>query len=386
MLKFGNTILLRNVNWLANTPGAPLPPEPPDYNPLNLPPFTFRVRFNDGYMPDTYYGVYTLTQVSTEPNIWDLYYPNPDWSMFIHFEHAPHVLEVLGGNTTGVTDMSNMLFNCVNLYRTAVFDTRDCKYASNMFAYCTSLDNIPDFDFSNSESVYDMFGHCNSLKHLPYYFRTPNDGDLRNLFARCISLVEAPFMDLSKLNTNTSMAGMFTSCEALEYVPAYDTSKVTNMHMLFAGCKSLKNIPYFNTSNVTDMSYMFTGCEKLESVPYMDTSKVTTVKGMFYHADIIKTVPAFDLSSVTNMREMFNWCEGLEYIPDFKVKVVDDSYWAFLGCPYVKGGALNLYNKFLAQPIPVRYHVNTFGGCGAYTETGAAELAQIPASWGGTAN
>ena len=123
----------------------------------------------------------------------------------------------------------------------------------------------------------------------------------------------------------------------LTSVPLFDTSSVTNMRMMFHGCPSLTEVPLLDTSSVTDMSFMFDACRQLTSVPLLDTS------------------------SATDMSCMFS------------------------GCTNVQSGALDLYTQASSQTTPPASHTNTFSNCGRDTTTGAAELAQIPASWGGTA-
>jgi hypothetical protein len=53
-------------------------------------------------------------------------------------------------------------------------------------------------------------------------------------------------------------------------------------------------------------------------------------------------------------------------------------------CNVMEGGALALYQQASAKN-PQPGHYRTFIDCGKDTETGAAELAQIPTSWGGNA-
>jgi len=55
----------------------------------------------------------------------------------------------------------------------------------------------------------------------------------------------------------------------------------------------------------------------------------------------------------------------------------------FRNCYAVESGALALYRQASTQANPPTYHTNTFKDCGKDTVTGAAELASIPASWGG---
>jgi hypothetical protein len=58
----------------------------------------------------------------------------------------------------------------------------------------------------------------------------------------------------------------------------------------------------------------------------------------------------------------------------------------FAWCYEVQSGALALYNQMSTQITPPAEHTQTFRSCGSHTTTGAAELAQIPSSWGGTAS
>lgn len=127
------------------------------------------------------------------------------------------------------------------------------------------------------------------------------------------------------------------SSNVVEVIAAGDTSGVINTQQLFRNCQSLKSVCLFDTSNVTDMGMMFTRCTSLESIPLFNTSKNTTVSYMF------------------------------------------------LNCYNVSYGALNIYQQMAQQyPLPDN-RSNCFTDCGRDSVLGAAELAQIPTSWGGTA-
>ena len=158
--------------------------------------------------------------------------------------------------------------------------------------------------------------------------------DFGNLFYDSINVVEVLGANTTGV---TDMAGMFYNCTSLTSVPLFDTSSVTNMSSIFLNCTSLTSVPLFNTSNVIYMSSMFDGCSSLTSVPLLNTS------------------------SVINMDSMF------------------------LDCKNVQSGALALYQQASTQANPPRDHSRTFRNCGSDTTTGAAELAQIPKNWGGTA-
>lgn len=117
-----------------------------------------------------------------------------------------------------------------------------------------------------------------------------------------------------------------------------------------------------NTTGVTDMSYAFMNCGSLASVPLFDTSAVINMDYMFNYCSSLTSVPLFNTSNVTSMEYMFR------------------------GCNNVQSGALALYQQASTQATPPNYHENTFLNCGSNTVTGAAELAQIPSDWGGTAS
>lgn len=114
-----------------------------------------------------------------------------------------------------------------------------------------------------------------------------------------------------------------------------NTTNVTTMESMFRMCQSVTSVPLFDTSSVTSMSYMFNGCYELTSIPLFNTSNVMYMSSMLYN------------------------------------------------CSKVESGALALYQQASSQATPPT-HSKTFKNCGIDTTTGAAELAQIPSSWGGT--
>lgn len=160
----------------------------------------------------------------------------------------------------------------------------------------------------------------------------------------------------------TNMANFFRSHKYIQSIALFDTSSVTNMsYFLYANSGSvLTAVPQFDTSKVTDMSYMLFRCEYLTSVPLFDTSSATNTTYMLSQCSRLTSIPLFDTSSMTNVSSMFQRCVSVE------------------------SGALALYTQMSTQATPPSYHSQTFYSCGTNTTTGAAELAQIPTSWGGT--
>ena len=164
---------------------------------------------------------------------------------------------------------------------------------------------------------------------------------------------------------NVPIKGYYTRYETATLVSG--TSDVYDVYMsgtslngMFVSSTNVVEVLGANTSNVTNMESMFSRCSSLSTVPLFDTSRVTNMGSMFYNCSKLTTVPLFDTSSVTDMS------------------------WMFGGCTYVQSGALALYQQASTQTNPPSSHNSTFSNCGRDTTTGAAELAQIPSSWGGT--
>lgn len=190
--------------------------------------------------------------------------------------------------------------------------------------------------------------------------------------------------------SSTSFAGAFSNAftdsdNLVSVIAAGDTSAVTDMTSMFVGCTSLTSVTLFDTSAVTNMSVMFQNCTSLTSVPLFNTPAVTNMNAMFENCISLTSVPLLDTSAVTNMRAMFLGCTSLASVPLFDTSAVTDMYRMFKNCSKVEGGALALYQQASTQSTPPSNHSSTFTNCGKDTVTGAEELAQIPASWGGTA-
>ena len=152
-----------------------------------------------------------------------------------------------------------------------------------------------------------------------------------------VDTAAANVWDWTRSGFASVFANAFTDNDNLVSVIAANTSGVGNMYGTFQGCTSLKSVCLFDTSAVTVMTSTFQGCTSL------------------------KSIPLFDTSAASNMNNMFN------------------------GCTKVEGGALALYQQASTQTTPPANHTDTFKNCGRDTETGAAELTQIPSDWGGTA-
>ena len=162
-------------------------------------------------------------------------------------------------NTSQVTDMQNMFYECLRLRTTdfSGFDTRKVKDMSYMFSKCNSFTSLDISNFNTSE-VTNM-GH---------------------MFEGCIGLTS---LDLSHLNTAkvVYMPAMFQLCWNLLSVnlSGLDTRNVENMSHMFFYCKSLKTIDLsgFDTREKTcTMGDMFNMCNELTTIFVSDKFAVGT--------------------------------------------------------------------------------------------------------------
>lgn len=167
---------------------------------------------------------------------------------------------------------------------------------------------------------------------------------------------------------NPPIKGDYTSYATATLVPG--TNDVYDVYKRGASFPSWSNLLY-GSSNVVE-------------VLGANTSNVTDMGSMFGHCTNLTAVPLFDTSNVTNMTYMFGWCGNLTAIPLFNTSRVTTMYMMFYMCVNVQSGALAMYQQASTQTNPPSNHTDTFHKCGFNTPTGAAELAQIPSSWGGT--
>jgi len=84
------------------------------------------------------------------------------------------------------------------------------------------------------------------------------------------------------------------------------------------------------------------------------------------------------------MDRMFKDCTSLTEFSTIQCSNVSTVGGMFQGCTEVTDGALAQYTWFINNNNNITNHSSTFSDCGSDTQTGVAELAQIPVGWGGT--
>lgn len=80
---------------------------------------------------------------------------------------------------------------------------------------------------------------------------------------------------------------------------------------------------------------------------------------------------------------MFRYCTGLTSIVPIQCSNVVNVGGMYDNCTNIESGALDQYNWFNTYGVNITNHSSTFTSCGENTQTGLAELNQIPVGWGG---
>lgn len=166
IIKYNNKIVTKSHKWCSSTGATPIPPgpgpgpEPDPYNPLNLPPNTVRVRTSDGQPPikGTYTTYDTATLVSGTNNVYDVYIKITTFKQLLY--GSSNVVEIIGANTSNITDMSRMFSGCSKLSSISLFNTSNVTNMNAMFSGCLSLKSLPLLDTSSVTDTRGMFHSC----------------------------------------------------------------------------------------------------------------------------------------------------------------------------------------------------------------------------------
>lgn len=236
-------------------------------------------------------------------------------SWFMECEKLEAIDGIENLNTSKVTDMWNMFYNCKSL---------------------TSLD-LKTFDTHNVLSMSYMFFGCNNLTYLNVSsFDTSNVGNMMWMFAGCWKLTNLSVSNFDMHSVRT-MLGMFSSCKGLTHIDVskFNTENVKSMQAVFQRCEKLTSLDLsgFNTSKVNDIASMFNSCKSLTSLDLsnFDTQLVTQSTSLFYGCQKLEAIYLGDkfslegLSKLEASNYMFYNCSATLYCSPV-------AYWASKNC------------------------------------------------------
>ena len=302
-----------------------------------------------------------------------IYAPASSYQLFSSLRNLLNI-DFSAFNTSQVTDMGNMFFDCLSLTSLDLsnFNTSQVTDMNNMFFGCSKLTNLDVSNFNTTKvtNMGNMFSLCSSLKSLNVSsFNTTKVTNMGSMFSNCPGLTS---LDLSNFNTSqvTNMNNMFFCCSSLKSlnVSNFNTTKVTDMNNMFYSCSSLTslNLSNFNTTNVTKMHYMFYTCSSLTSldVSSFNTTKVTNMASMFSTCSSLTSlnVSGFSTSNVTNMYRMFYSCSSLTSlnVSSFSTSNVTDMSSMFYFCSSLSALSLSSFDTSKVTDM-----TEMFSGCSA---------------------
>lgn len=197
--------------------------------------------------------------------------------------------------------------------------------------------------------------------------------DWRDAFRNKLDASNAPYHIIATGELHINELGFaFDGAEYLQssvdwYMPI--ASYLSRSSFVFKDCIRLENAPYVLGAEpmVNNLQGLFKGCSSLQSVGN-------------YNVDIVGIGAFEDCTSLTEIPASFYT------LPQGTSTYSVDRM--FKGCVNISSGIYDAYDYWRKQHTPypeafprIRSHSETFASCGINTQSGAAELAQIPSDW-----
>lgn len=169
---------------------------------------------------------------------------------------------------------------------------------------------------------------------------------------------------------------------------AYVSGKVAGGTFGSGNTSKVSYITYIcdlDTPNVTNMDGLLMGCRYMTVAPKLNTSSCTSLWSTFDTLYCALMIPDINMSHVTNMRATYSKCFSLLYTPNFSNvnSNLNLCQYCFERAYNLTDGLKDAYDNLVLTNNT--NHASCFAQAGSKSTTGAAELAQIPSSWGGTA-
>ncbi len=200
------------------------------------------------------------------------------------FRNNSFLVAVFGGNTSNVTDMSQMFDGA----RKATPDTSgwDTSSVTNMsYMFSSAMKATPDTSDWDTSSVTNMsYMFSSAMKATPDTsdWDTSSVTNMSYMFSRALKATP----DTSGWDTSsvTNMTSMFSSAtRATPDTSGWDTSSVTNMtSMFYAASQANPDINGWDISNVTHITSMFKGAENADpDTSRWDFSNIVSMNKIF---------------------------------------------------------------------------------------------------------
>ena len=162
------------------------------------------------------------------------------------FEELRSLTSIIGLenlNTTHVTDMSRMFYNCyeLNSLNLSQFNTGNVEKMNEMFYNCHGLNSLDlsAFNTAKVNNMYRMFYYCFARTIDLSSFNTANVENMNEMFAGASLVVNIYASDLFKTDKLTSSKDMFKYCTKL---PNFNKDEVDATHANYGAGGYFKKI------------------------------------------------------------------------------------------------------------------------------------------------
>ena len=146
-------------------------------------------------------------------------------------------------DTSNVTSMMFMCYNCPNLTTVPLYDTSKVTDMQSAFASCSSLKSVPNFNTPLLTNLQNAFAYS-GLEAAPQ-INTSNVGTTKNTFSSCNQLTTVPIYNLPN---NRNFQNMFTNCSKLTDTSIDNILQMCISATIYSGTKTLV-ILGFNSTN-----------------------------------------------------------------------------------------------------------------------------------------
>ena len=201
--------------------------------------------------------------------------------------------------------------------------TKSAYYLFNVYKGASVNGLITYNDTSNVTNMNAMFYNCSNLTSIPQ-LDTSHVAYMSKMFKYCYKLTTIPQLDTRNV---TTMEAMFNGCQALTTIPQLETRNVTTMNAMFSRCISLTSIPQLDTSHVLNMNFMFEECSNLKSI-LMTGMKVNfdiSASTKFETSDLVTILN--NLAAVTSTKTLTMGATNLAKLTDEEKAIATNKGW-----------------------------------------------------------
>ena len=252
-------------------------------------------------------------------------------------------LDLSGFDTQRVSEMNSMFFGCSKLTTIFVsnkFVVENVTQSDNMFSFCDKLSGAISYDYQKTNKEYancttgyftNIADKGNFMHHAVY-----NSGAKSLTFKYGNKNRVADGITTYELNTGNTEPGWKekTDIKVVTFEESFKDARPESCHAWLKGLSSLSainNIEYLNTEECTDMAEMFSGCSTITKLDLrtFDTRKVIDMSAMFSGCGSLTKIDVtglFDVANVTSSEGMFTGCTSLKGVIAFDENHVDKTY------------------------------------------------------------